>query len=176
MPSVPSSASPIAIRSPPSEPPRLDGLERRRAASRRRNPSAADRRQPAAVHLDVGGQVGRREEAFGQHAVGGQRREMASGAPAKGGWRKIGDVSRGSRAYGEEARRAEGGSSTVAYSGRLSSAPLEETPCSRCAPDRCVSLLLCAAPAVRRQVGVQAGLRRSRDSTGSPICRRSMSP
>ena len=59
----------------PAEPAGLDGLEAVAAPHDDAVHPRPGRRQPAAVDLDVGRQVGGREEAFGQHAVGRQRRE-----------------------------------------------------------------------------------------------------
>ena len=71
------------------QPPRLDGLEPLRPLDDDAVHARPGRRQPAAADLDVGGQVGGREEAFRQHAVGGQRREAGL---RRAGERRLGEI------------------------------------------------------------------------------------
>ena len=57
------------------QPPGLDRLQRGPALHDHAVHARPGRRDPAAAHVDVGGQVGGGEEAFGQHAVGRERLE-----------------------------------------------------------------------------------------------------
>jgi hypothetical protein len=62
----------------------LDGLQQSGALDYYAIHPRPDRRQPLAVHPDVGRKIRRREKSFRQHPVGRQRREMRVGRAGEG--------------------------------------------------------------------------------------------